>query len=137
MKILHISDTHNRHRQLTNLPEADVAVHSGDVSMNGTIEEVLDFLNWFSALPYRHKIFVEGNHDICLFRCNINGIPDNMYFLQDSSIRIEGVNFYGASMKRSHESSVLAISEDTDVVISHEPPFGILDFMDGMHYGDN
>lgn len=28
MKILQISDTHNKHQQLTNLPAADVIVHS-------------------------------------------------------------------------------------------------------------
>ena len=30
MKILHISDTHGRHEELTNLPNADIVVHSGD-----------------------------------------------------------------------------------------------------------
>ncbi len=136
MKILHISDTHNRHRQLTNLPETDVVVHSGDVSMNGSTQEILDFLNWFSALPHRHKIFVEGNHDICLFNSKIDGLPDNIYFLKDSSVLIEGVKFYGLSLKSSYESSALDIPEDADVVVSHEPPYGILDFSEGMHYGD-
>ncbi len=136
MKILHISDTHNCHRQLKNLPEADVIVHSGDVTMNGKIEEVLDFLNWFAALPYGHKLFVEGNHDTSLFKCKINGLPDNLHFLQDEAIRIDGINFFGISMKRSYGSEKSGIPGDTDVVISHEPPFGILDFADEMHYGD-
>lgn len=30
MKILHLSDTHGCHRQLQNLPEADLIIHSGD-----------------------------------------------------------------------------------------------------------
>ena len=47
MKILQISDTHNRHNELTNLPEADVIIHCGDFTEQGTEEEVLDFLNWF------------------------------------------------------------------------------------------
>lgn len=66
MKILHLSDTHNKHRQLTDLPDADVFVHCGDFTDNGTEEEVLDFLNWLIELPYPHKIFITGNHDICL-----------------------------------------------------------------------
>lgn len=45
MKILQISDTHNRHQQLTNLPVADVIVHCGDFTDMGTEDEVLDFLN--------------------------------------------------------------------------------------------
>ena len=56
MKILQISDTHNRHQLLTNLPAADVIVHCGDFSDFGTEEEVLDFLNWFIELPYKPQI---------------------------------------------------------------------------------
>lgn len=36
LRILQISDTHNRHQQLTNLPVADVIVHCGDFTENGT-----------------------------------------------------------------------------------------------------
>ena len=67
IKILQISDTHNRHNDLTNLPEADVIVHCGDFTEQGTEEETLDFLNWFIELPYKHKIFITGNHDLCLW----------------------------------------------------------------------
>ena len=74
MKILHLSDTHGLHHQIHDMPEADVIVHSGDISNNGTEEEVLDFLNWFIELPYQHKIFVTGNHDLCLW--NAEGIED-------------------------------------------------------------
>lgn len=35
MKILHISDTHGRHEELTNLPNADIVVHSGDFCFSG------------------------------------------------------------------------------------------------------
>ena len=73
MKILQISDTHNKHQILTNLPTADVIVHCGDFTEQGTEEEVLDFLNWFIELPYKHKIFVTGNHDLC---------PDFITFLR-------------------------------------------------------
>lgn len=42
MELLQISDTHNRHQCLTNLPEADVIVHCGDFTDFGTEQEVLD-----------------------------------------------------------------------------------------------
>lgn len=96
MRILQISDTHNRHWLLTDLPAADVIVHCGDFTDNGTEEEVLDFLNWFITLPYKHKIFVTGNHDICLWDATtIEDLPENVYFLQDSECEIEGKNFLG------------------------------------------
>ena len=62
MKILHISDTHNHHRQLQDLPAADVIVHSGDFTMAGTEAEVVDFMEWFCALPYKHKVFLSGKY---------------------------------------------------------------------------
>lgn len=64
MKILHISDTHGRHEELTNLPNADIVVHSGDFCFSGAESEVLDFLNWFIALPYKHKIFIAATMTI-------------------------------------------------------------------------
>jgi len=51
LRILHISDTHGAHRRLMALPEADVLVHSGDFTMNGSEAEALDFLEWLCDLP--------------------------------------------------------------------------------------
>ena len=47
--ILHISDTHSQHRRLTQLPDADILVHSGDFTMNGSEQEAIDFANWFCS----------------------------------------------------------------------------------------
>ncbi len=58
MTIVQISDTHNCHRQLANLPAADVLVHCGDFTDMGTEQEVLDFLNWLIELPYKHKVLL-------------------------------------------------------------------------------
>ena len=133
MKILQISDTHNRHRQLTNLPEADVIVHCGDFADNGTEEEVLDFLNWYIDLPYKYKIFVTGNHDLCLWDAqNIEDLPENVFFLQDRGVTIEGVKFFGIAYNHSER----LIPEGTDIVITHEPPIMILDESAGTHWGN-
>ncbi len=74
MKILHISDTHGTYPSLTHMPETDVIVHSGDFTMGGSEQEAIDFMNWFCDLPYRHKIFISGNHDACLYGVNIDGL---------------------------------------------------------------
>ena len=133
MKILQISDTHNRHRQLTNLPEADVIVHCGDFADNGTEEEVLDFFNWYIDLPYKYKIFVTGNHDLCLWDAkDIEDLPENVFFLQDRGVTIEGVKFFGIAYNHSER----LIPEDNDIVITHEPPIMILDESAGIHWGN-
>ena len=141
MKILHLSDTHNCHQRLRNLPEADVAVHSGDFCMAGTEREALDFLNWFCNLPYKHKIFICGNHDDCLYGANIDGLPDNVHHLSNLGIEIDGVRFYGVPMfledclTERQSRNYSEIPNDTDVLITHSPPLGILDYDDGVNYG--
>ena len=91
MKILHLSDTHSAHHRLKNLPEADIVVHSGDYCMVGEEREAMDFLYWFCDLPYRHKIFICGNHDSCLYDANIDGLDGNVHYLCNSGIEIDGI----------------------------------------------
>jgi len=141
MKILHLSDTHGCHHRLRDLPEADVVVHSGDFCMVGTEAEAIDFLNWFCDLPYRHKIFICGNHDDCLYSANIGGLDANVHYLCNSGMEIDGVKFYGVPMFMGdcitdrQSRNIARIPADTDVLITHTPPYGILDFADGINYG--
>lgn len=141
MRILHLSDTHNCHNKLHYLPAADIIVHSGDFTMNGSQQEAIDFMNWFCDLPYAHKIFICGNHDDCLYGANIEGLDANVHYLCNSAVEIDGVKFYGVPMFmgdcitnrqiRNYER----IPSDTDVLITHSPAYGILDFDDGINYG--
>lgn len=141
MRILHLSDTHGCHHLLRDLPEADVVVHSGDLCMVGTEQEALDFLNWFCDLPYRHKIFICGNHDDCLYGANIGGLDDNVHYLCNSGIEIEGLKFYGVPMFMGdcvtdrQNLNYNKIPIDTDILITHTPAYGILDFDDSINYG--
>ena len=141
MKILHISDTHGCHRRLHDLPQADIVVHSGDFTMNGSEQEALDFMNWFCDLPYPQKIFVCGNHDDCLYGATIDGLDGNVHYLCNSGVEIEGLKFYGVPMFMSdcisdrQTKHYANIPDDTDILITHTPPFGILDFDDDIHYG--
>lgn len=141
IKILHISDTHGCHHHISALPEADIIVHSGDFTMNGTEREVINFLNWFCDLPYAHKIFVSGNHDDILHGASIEGLDSNVHYLCNSGIRIQGIKFYGVPMfmydciTGLQTQYYAVIPDDTDVLITHTPPLGILDFDDGINYG--
>lgn len=141
MRILHLSDTHGCHHLLRDLPEADVVVHSGDLCMVGTEQEALDFLKWFCDLPYRHKIFICGNHDDCLYGANIGGLDDNVHYLCNSGIEIEGLKFYGVPMfmcdcvTDRQNLNYDKIPIDTDILITHTPAYGILDFDDNINYG--
>lgn len=145
MTILHLSDTHNRHRDLGDMPEADVLVHSGDFTMAGSDMEALDFLEWLCDLPYKHKIFIAGNHDDCMIDATLEGLPDNVYYLHDSGITIDGVSFYGVPMLAEFEDGEMKqmerydlIPDNVDVLITHRAPLGILDSTEStIHYGSS
>ena len=145
MCILHLSDTHNLHHELQKLPPADIIIHSDDISMAGTGKEVMDFINWFTALDYKYKIFIAGNHDYCLEGKQQDVIqsflPDNCYYLYNSGVTIRGVNFWGVpfffsdEVSGSYKQSIVQIPKETNVLITHRPPFGILDRANTITYG--
>jgi Icc-related predicted phosphoesterase len=146
MQIVFLSDTHSRHRSLTDLPAADMIIHAGDVSMAGSGAEVMDFIDWFGSLDYKHKIFIAGNHDYCLDGKAGERIqkflPSNMHHLYSSGMEIENIRFWGipffmsCELRIEHYHCALEnISCDTDVLITHRPPFGILDKSADIQYG--
>lgn len=99
MKLIYISDTHNKHKEIS-IPGSDVLIHAGDITEGGTKREVLDFLNWFSSQPHQHKIFIAGNHDFYFEKSSEKEIheiiPDNIHYLQNNGITINGINFWGS-----------------------------------------
>lgn len=141
MKIVLISDTHNQHEKLT-LPEGDMIIHAGDVSGGGSHVEVLSFLHWFARLPFKYKIFIAGNHDFLFERKMIteSDFPDGVTYLENSMAEIEGLSIYGspytpefrnwAFMKKRGEdirNVWRLIPNHVDILVTHGPPFMILD----------
>jgi Icc-related predicted phosphoesterase len=143
MKICIISDTHNKHKRLGKLPDADVVIHCGDFTSVGHSHEIVDFMKWYSMLPHNHKLIIAGNHDMLFENSRLlalEKVPKNVIYLEDSGIEIEGVKFYGSPVQlpfmnwafnRPEEKLVQhwqAIPDDTDVLITHSAPHSIMDF---------
>lgn len=154
MKLVLISDTHNLHRYIENMPEGDVLIHAGDSTMGGSPGEVQNFVYWFSGLNYKHKIMIPGNHDLGFDGPNskefVSLVRDSgITYLFDSSIEIDGIKFWGGPWTpRFHDwafnvtrgesiaSKWNLIPEDTQILITHGPPNGILDLnKQGMPVG--
>lgn len=72
---------------------------------------------------------------------HIDGLPVNVHHLCNSGVEIDGIKFYGVPMfledcVTDHQSRNYAmIPSDTDILITHSPAYGILDFDDGINYG--
>jgi Icc-related predicted phosphoesterase len=154
MKICIISDTHTKHKLLyLKKYDADVLIHCGDISGNGGITAITEFMNWFGGLSqFKHKIVIAGNHDWLFERANLRArevVPENVIYLEDEEVIIEGVKFYGTPVQKPFcdwafnrpEAKLAqhwaAIPDDTDVLITHSPPYGIGDFVprNGEHHG--
>ena len=154
MKLCIISDTHTKHKFIgINNYEADVLIHCGDMTGNGGIMAITEFMTWFSGLDqFKHKICIAGNHDWLFERANLRArevVPDNVIYLEDEEVVIDGVKFYGTPVQKHfcnwafnrHESKMAqhwaAIPDDTDVVITHSPPYMIGDLVpyQGEHHG--
>ncbi len=143
MRIVCLSDTHNCNEEIS-VPDGDILIHSGDATLRGTETEIEDFLIWYSSLPHKYKIFVAGNHD-WLYEMNnhfakLLTANYNIKYLQDSSTIIEGLKMYGSpwqprfydwafNLDRGFELAEKwkLIPDDTDILITHGPPHGILD----------
>ena len=156
MRITFISDTHTKHNQVTSsLPGGDVLIHAGDISSMGYRNEIQDFIKWFSGLEnYKHKIFIAGNHDwgfqtepkatehLLELNPGCEYLQDNLFLIGDDTDDYEDMvkvwgspwqpEFYNWAFNLPRQGWELGvhwnqIPEDTEILITHGPPFGHLD----------
>ncbi|HIB69648.1 MAG TPA: metallophosphoesterase [Phycisphaerales bacterium] len=150
MKFVALSDTHNLHL-MTHIPEGDVLLFGGDMCGRGTLEEVEKFGEFLSTLPHEHKVVIAGNHDWPFEREpeKARKALGDVIYLEDEEVIIEGVKIYGSpwqpvffnwafNLERGEPLRKVwsKIPDDTDVLLTHGPPYDILDrCYDGRRVG--
>ena len=142
MRLVIISDTHALHEQLGPL-SGDVLIHCGDFCDGFHIDDddVSKIDQWFGGLNFDCILCVGGNHDFVAQERRSHGKPvfQNAIFLQDECYEFGGLKFYGSPWLPDLDGWAYFLSDDerrdkwnripvdTDVLITHTPPFGILD----------
>lgn len=146
MKAWVFSDSHSQHWHLIPPTDCDFVIFAGDES-NSNIPylnepECRDFLQWFSALPIRHKIMIAGNHSTAIDKrlVTCQEITDmGIHYLEHEYLWLEELKFFGSpytptfgswAFMKSRETigrSWEALEDGIDVLITHGPPKGILD----------
>ena len=141
MKIVTLSDTHERHKKLV-IPEGDVLVVAGDVTEGKLEWSAKAFNKWLGTLPFKHIVMIAGNHD-WFFQKNpdeVKKVMTNVTYLYESGCEIDGVKFWGSPWTPfflnwafnippgKEEGFWKKIPDDVDVLITHGPPYGILDY---------
>tara|TARA_R100001086_G_C11823325_1_gene254652 strand:- start:563 stop:1273 length:711 start_codon:yes stop_codon:yes gene_type:complete len=152
MKFVIISDTHTRFDK--DLPDGDVLIHCGDYSLlpkwapfDEQVQELLDFNKPLEKFKdkYAYILYTSGNHDLIFEKSPkiAKNLLTNAITLNDKEIVLfNQIKVYGTPSQPpfcdwgfNHDSNLRAhkynnIPEDTNILITHCPPIGILDSLD-------
>jgi Icc-related predicted phosphoesterase len=153
-RITFISDTHTKHDKVSGfLTGGDILIHAGDLTSRGFLTEIENFTKWYDKIDnYDTKVFICGNHDFGFEYDNekVKGLLTGyktIDYLQDdwmdvgedidNMVKIWGTPWQpefhnwafnlprGDKLKEKWDM----IPVDTDILITHGPPFGKLDYV--------
>lgn len=148
MRIVAVSDTHEQAHWLK-YPPGDLLIHAGDITNNGAHYKLIEFDNFMGTLRYNNIVAIGGNHERSLEKdpefskiCFTNST-----YLKDSGTEIQSIKIWGSPWTprffdwafnldrgRTIKEKWDLIPDDTEILITHGPPFGILDLTDGGRY---
>jgi hypothetical protein len=150
--IVCLSDVHYEYKRL-HVPGGDILVCAGDSAIP-KINDLSEYIEWFGSHNHPFKILIAGNHDKVIQN---NKEYYNMLFkrfkinyLEDTSVTINGLNFYGTpwtAKRPKNKNNAFTLSRrdlmkkwnqiplETNVLISHSPPFGIGDMNSDYYRG--
>ena len=152
-----IADLHGHYPKLDG---GDLLIVAGDLTARHTAREAADFHDWLCDQNYKKKIVIGGNHDgflvgksACVVRCPVVPTLERFEYLCDSGTEFEGLKIWGSPWTlwfddinpsceafTGTEGELAAkfalIPDGIDILITHGPPYGILDKLDnGEHVG--
>ncbi len=150
-KVVCISDLHG---YLPKIPDCDLLLIGGDICPDA--ESLLQakwmdvaLRDWLESVPAKDIVAVAGNHDL-IFERAPQLLPKDLkwHYLQDDMVEVGGFKIFGSpwispiwgAFNRGEESLARKynnIPDNTDIVISHGPPFGIRDLAPKRFYDDD
>lgn len=144
--------------EIKDVPDGDVLIHAGDLTMDGRPNDIFAALRWLSGLPHDHIIVVPGNHDFAFqhipeFEDIARSRFPRVDLLIDAQTSLNGLRLWGSpwqpwfhdwayNFARGPAGEAQAedkwgeIPDDTAILITHGPVCGILDKTQrGEHVG--
>ena len=129
------------------LQGGDLLIVAGDLTARDTHAEYLKFFHWLANTPYKKRIVIAGNHDNLAQTEDILSISKGDFeYLCDSGTEFEGLKIWGIPWSKRfigmnpkcmaftyydenwfYDEKVDKIPVDMDILITHSPPYGILD----------
>jgi hypothetical protein len=150
LRIVLVSDTHQRHGTLGIIPKGDIFIHAGDILMTNrmlttarSIQKLNEFNEWLSTIECSSRIVICGNHDKVvedLGHERVTQILSNATYLQNSLVEVNSIRIWGSPLSsgRSDNSAfqsrsfaqetlkeIETISEESgrgiDILVTHGP----------------
>jgi Icc-related predicted phosphoesterase len=154
-RLVLISDTHCRHPEI---PNGDILFHSGDLTISGNRAETEAEVRWLGevAKEFKWVILIGGNHDFFFQHAGARTTrqfiqqfgAENIIYLCDESVTVENLNIYGSPWQpwfmgwawNAQRGADIRkywdrIPTGLDVLLSHGPPHGILDWVGQRRVG--
>ena len=137
--IVACSDTHGKHRELQ-IPEGDVFIFAGDFEIRNTFD-LIEMSTWLDNLPHKNVVAIFGNHDFTE-HTEIKYMKEmfgRVHILFNEFINVDGFKIWGspyspyfndwAWMQPDNMLKDIwdTIPLETEILITHCPPFGVLD----------
>ena len=132
------------HGNYPGLAGGDLLIVAGDWTAHDAFNEVEDFeKDWLRWQPYKKIILIAGNHDNMAQQCQWIG-KGRVEYLCDSGTEFEGLKIWGSpwtlhfpeinpncraftGTEDELNEKFSLIPNDTDILITHGPPYSILD----------
>jgi predicted phosphodiesterase len=127
VRVICLSDIHAEWDRIE-VPEGDILVVAGDLCDDDP-KDVLAARHWFATMQHATKLYVCGNHDDAAIAWP--GIYPMLDVLVDRQIEANGLRIYGAPWDSEGRFGwEFKIPDSLDILITHEPPYRILDWSD-------
>jgi predicted phosphohydrolase len=153
LRVVCISDTHCISHP-KDLPDGDILIHAGDLSLIGEIHEIQHALGWLRRFPHKWKFFIGGNHDNALVNFGVEPFREQLSPYKDRTpirylnglYRIPEFTLFGSAsqpvksvyrhgarafmVEHGPDARFWGLAPHCDILVSHCPPMGILDLDD-------
>ena len=115
VRIVIISDTHDRHDKIGNLPLSDVFIHCGDIFMTSRLftkkeklRKLRKFNEWLATVPSTTKIIIAGNHDSTIEELGKSVAKEllcNAHYLENESFHVDRLHLFCSPLSQPSGSS--------------------------------
>ncbi|KAL2067932.1 hypothetical protein VTL71DRAFT_16030 [Oculimacula yallundae] len=107
-RIMVISDTHEHSFDGNALPDADVLIHTGDLTNFGELNSLRECIRMLGTIDAKLKLVIAGNHDISLDKIRrVDNMTDNEY----SKYHEEAIEIMTGSLAK--EAGIVYLLEGT------------------------